>query len=159
MKKTALICLLLSSCHSHFDGTIKKRHTNYGLIPPKNWQIERFSGADLYLTKDSTNSSIVISANCEKVSQSPLEALTAQLLAGFTDIKYLEQRKIPIAQREGLLSSITAKLDGVERYIKIVVLKKNRCVYDMVLSSPTKIDSSNNDFDEMINTFWANADL
>lgn len=150
---------LAISCKSTFNGVISKRHTTYGLLPLPNWQAKRFRGADAYLTNDEENTSIILTASCQRVSQSPLVALTAQILAGFTEIQYLEQHTIMVAEREGLVSEVLAKLDGVERYLKILVMRKNVCVYDMVLMSDKKRQNCDKDFDEMVKTFWAKAEL
>lgn len=151
-------CFLLG-CVTKFNGVIKKKHTEYGLILPKeHWKSQNFPGADIFLVNENQIDNIMVNSQCEKISDSPISATTAQLLVGFSDIKYLSQNKIAILDREGMLSELYAKLDGVNRYIKIFVLRKNKCIYDIILISDEPKSASLKDFDELIKSFWIKVD-
>lgn len=113
----------------------------------------------MFFEHESGRATIVINAECEKFSDSPLVALTSQLLVDLSDIKYISQEPFIIAAREGLVSEISAKIDGVERYLKIMVLRKNRCVYDAIFNAAPSSSALAADFDHLMTSFWAEAEL
>ncbi len=159
--KNLIFCLvlLLVSCTSGPKGHVKKSHTQFGVSPPAGWLEKSFRGADLFYEHNSKHASIFVSAECDKLSDSPLEVLTSQLLVGLSDINYLKQEIINIADREAVISEITAKVDGVERFLKTMVLRKNRCVYDAVFNSAPTSSYLAADFDKLVKSFWAEAEL
>lgn len=141
-------------------GRVENRYTSFGVIPPPiPWQQKYFPGADLYFENKDKNASIFINSQCQKIDDSPLEALLAQELIGLTNIEVQKEERLMIAGREAIVSQIKAKLDGVPRSIKIMILKKNRCVYDAVFSAPLSSKNLEADFDRMIKTMWAEAEL
>lgn len=141
-------------------GQVEKRYAKFGVTPPPSpWVKKRFRGADLYFEHPDIGSSIFVNADCEKVKDSPLEALLAQELIGLTDITVEEEDRRMIADREALITLLQAKLDGVPRIIKIMVLKKNRCVFDAVFNAPLNEREHLIDFDRVIESLWAEAEL
>jgi hypothetical protein len=64
-----------------------------------------------------------------------------------------------VHDREALISRIEVNLDGVNRSLKIMVLRKNRCVYDAVLSAKQISPEIDKDFADMVQGFWAEAEL
>ena len=151
--------LLLMSCTSVLNGQVKKRHTQFGLSAPHGWSQKTFRGADLFYEHQSTQATIFVSAECDKLSDSPLEVLTSQLLVGLSNINFIKQERLYIADREALVSEISARVDGVERFIKTMVLRKNRCVFDAVFNSAPASSYLATDFDKFIKSFWAEAEL
>src|SRR5690606_4256610 len=102
---------------------------------------------------------IFLSSQCEKFSDSPLAALTSQMLVGMGDYQVVSQKPLALGGREALVSEVNTKLDGVYRYLKIMVLRKNRCVFDAVLSAKDYSSQLVKDFDNLIASFWAEVDL
>jgi|SRR5580700_1584683 hypothetical protein len=157
-----LIFILQLACaasrQSHL-GQMHKAHANFGVEPPLGWVERPFLDADIYFENKEKGASIFVNAQCEKASDSPNNALTAQLLIGLTEIKYLKQEKITVAGREALITEIEAKLDGVKRYLKVMVFRKNRCVFDAVLSMPKDDKEAKADFDGMVRSLWAESEL
>lgn len=161
MKKLLLFALLFSGCMSVASkNAVKNRHAQYGIEPlPAVWKNKPFKGAELFYEHQEADASIYLNSQCKKVSDSPLEALTSQALVGMGRYEIVKQDPIKMDDREGLVSEVKVKLDGVERFIKIMVLRKNRCVFDAVFSAEPKSAHLAYDFDEMLKTFWAKADL
>ena len=79
---------------------------------------------------------ILVNSSCEGVADSPLEGLTNDLLMGTTERAVLEQNRLAFSGREALETRARAKLDGVMRDMKLFVLKKDGCVYDVVFGAP-----------------------
>lgn len=142
------------------NNKIKKRHTEFGVNSLSDrWQKKSFRHADLFFAHKDHDASIYINAQCEKFSDSPLEALTAQNLIGMGSYTIVKQQRIMLNDREALVSEIEVNLDGVNRFLKMMVYRKNRCVYDAVLVADTEHSDVTKDFDDMVMSFWAEADL
>lgn len=78
-----------------------------------------------------TGTVITVSARCRRDGDDvPLEALTQHLFIQFTERQIVSQRKLELDGREALRTELTAKLDGVKRRFRVIVLKKDSCVYD-----------------------------
>lgn len=88
---------------------------------------------DLAYHHDAIGALVQVNATCDPDSDVPLTALTNHLLIGFTERDVREQRVVPLDGREALRTHVLARLDGVERELLFVVLKKNDCVYDFSL--------------------------
>jgi len=141
-------------------GRVDKRYARFGIeIPSEDWHARPFRGADLFYEHKGTGATIFLSSQCENFSDSPLVALTAQLLIGLSNVNIYDQRRIEISKREALVSQISAQIDGVKRYLKVMVLRKNRCVFDAVFSHQKFDEDLVKDFDVLIKTFWAEAAL
>ncbi len=157
-----MVAFVFTSCASvkTTDTSVAKRYTTYGIAKlPDTWKKEPFRGADLFFQNINSDAAIYVHAQCEKFSDSPLEALTAQLLVDMGKYHIISQRRVPLRDREGLVSEVNVDLDGVSRYLKIMVMRKNRCVYDAVLSAQEKRSDIDHDFDQMASGFWAEAAL
>jgi hypothetical protein len=142
------------------SGVVKRPHTHYGVaLPPDTWTIEKFRGADLFFKHKTYDATMFLKAQCEKVSDSPLIALASQMLAGMGKYEIISQNPILLSDREGLVTEVKVKLDGVNRFLKTLVVRKNRCVFDAVLTAREFNPEIVKDFDNMIQTFWAEADL
>lgn len=82
-------------------------------------------------------SSLLIDSDCSPRNQDvPLIGLTGQLLIGMTDQTLIAQKTIPFQNREALVSTYSLKVDGAFQKMHILVLKKDSCVFDVVLSTP-----------------------
>lgn len=156
----SVITLSGVNCTKTMSGVVKKSHTHYGVaLPPSTWTSKNFRGTDLFFKHNFYDAMIFLKAQCQKISDSPLPAMTAQILAGMGKYEIIAQYPISLAEREGLISEVNVKLDGVDRYLKTLVLRKNRCLFDVILSSHDNNPEIVKDFDALIKTFWAEADL
>jgi len=102
--------------------------------PPAGWRPIRVGEEpDLAYHHPELDAVLQINASCEQDLDIPLQALTLQLLAGFTEREVRDRDTIPFDGREALRTHLSAKLDGVPRELLVLVAKKNGCVYDLVL--------------------------
>jgi hypothetical protein len=99
---------------------------------PATWQRLEVEGARLAYRDPATETILSISARCGRDADDvPLAALTQHLFIQFTERNIVEQRAFDLDGREALRTELKAKLDGVPRRFRVVVLKKNGCVYDL----------------------------
>ena len=104
-------------------------------VPDGQWRRVQVDKIDVAWT-NREGSSLLANAYCTGVDDAPLEVLTNHLFIGMTDRNLLQQYKTELSHREALVTDMDAKLDGVARRTRAVVVKKDGCVYDLVLSSP-----------------------
>lgn len=101
------------------------------------WMPIQIKGAEQAWVIPEEGSSLLIDSQCRSRDQDiPLNALTAQLLIGMTDQTLVEQKTIPFQNRDALLSTFSLKVDGAKQKMHILVLKKEGCVFDIVLTTP-----------------------
>jgi hypothetical protein len=119
------------------DYTFRTRYTEYkvGEIP-QDWHRVSLRGADLAYLHDKDGSTLLINSKCDHAEDAPLVALTFHLLIGMTETNVIEQKTRANSEREGLETTVEAKLDGVKRKMRIFVLKKDTCIFDVVMSAP-----------------------
>ena len=157
-----LLMFFMTACVSvkTTDNSVAKKYTKYGVgILPGTWKKENFRNVDLFYRHANSDATIYVSAQCEKISDSPLEAFTSQMLVGMGKYEIKSQDRIVLRDREALISKVEVDVDGVTRDLEIVVLRKNRCVYDAVLSARQVSPEISKDFGDMVNGFWAEAEL
>jgi hypothetical protein len=118
------------------DGVYEDDDVRYRAhAPGDGWSEVVVSGADLAWHHDVHSASLLLNSHCQGVDDAPLEALTRHLVIGMTDRAIVAEHRFELSRREALLTTMSARLDGVERHLKILVVKKDGCVYDVVLAA------------------------
>jgi hypothetical protein len=153
-----LIALLLSiNCKTIpiINGTIHTKYTiyHYGNISNK-WRALHSPNADLALISKDDDASLMLYSKCKSKTDASLNDLASNLLLGMTEITAINNTNTYVSKREALVKTYSAKIDGIPRKIKILVVKKNECYYEVILAS--SIDSFNqyeNEFDQIVKSF------
>jgi hypothetical protein len=127
--------LPLSCSTTHFDGQVfRKGDVAFRLahLPP-TWRHIEISDTALAFRDDQNAATVAINGRCGKDAEDvPLQSLTQHLFLQFTERKLEDQELLPLDGREALRTEMIAKLDGVQKYFHVVVLKKDGCVYDFL---------------------------
>jgi len=127
---TALCC-----SPSNFDGKLfRQGNVAFRLehLPP-SWRNIEISDTALAFRDDEHETTVAINGRCGRDADDvPLQSLTQHLFLQFTERQVNQQHVIPLDGREALETQMVAKLDGVEKYFHVVVLKKDGCVYDFL---------------------------
>ncbi len=163
--RTFLAILVLSGLatgcrHGELRGNVfTKSDVRYriGELPPA-WQPASLNDNDLvWLAKD-TGHWIALNSTCDSYQDAPLPVLTQHLLMGFTERQLIKQETVPLDGREALRSQYQAKLDGVPIELLLVVMKKNRCIYDFTYVSPAgRFAEKLADFEQFLRGFKTEA--
>jgi hypothetical protein len=126
------------------DGKFADSKVQYAIGEPgQGWEPIRVEQANGAWHSDALGSSLLVNSHCEGVADAPLEGLTSDLMMGMTDRNIESQKTIPFSKREAMETVATAKLDGVPRKLEMFVMKKDGCVYDIVLDSdPAHFDAA-----------------
>lgn len=124
---------------AHFDGARYRREEvsfQVGAIGA-DWRTLRVSGSQDLAWVLPGGGAVHAAGSCDPGLDIPLESLTAHLLIGFTEREIRVQERFPMDGREAMRTHVLAKLDGVERELLLVILKKDGCVYDLgLLTAP-----------------------
>ena len=120
------------------NGVYRQGPIAFQLPPaPASWRRIDISHASLAFRDDANAASILVNARCGKTYEdTPLVALTNQLVIGSTEREIGAQVVEPFDQREAVHTTMRAKWDGVPRHLDIFVAKKDGCVYDFVWIAP-----------------------
>jgi len=135
-----LLWLVALGCHRgvRFEEQVfSKSGVRYrvGALPP-GWSRVKLSENDLAWYTEDTGHALSVNSTCREHDDASLEVLTRHLLDGFTERQALTQRTEVVDEREALRSHYQAKLDGVPVELLLLVLKKDRCVYDFTYVAP-----------------------
>ena len=118
------------------DGRYQDDVVRYSLEPPgEGWRPLEMEQANLAWTNPHIGAAILVNSHCKGVEDAPLDVLTRHLLMGMTDVEILSERVLELSRREALETTVEAKLDGRTRRMRVLVLKKAGCVYDVVLDA------------------------
>lgn len=160
---SAGMLLGLAGCgggNAQYDGqTVQdaEEGTSYAIASPGDgWRRVSVEGQnDLAFVSDTLSAVIQVNASCSAELDIPLQALRNHLLIGFTERELQSEELIELDGREALRTHTRAKLDGVQRELVLVVLKKNGCVYDFALVAPPgpRFTSAVDRFDAMVQGF------
>lgn len=132
------LAVLLVGCGSGpaFDGRVVDGGDyafQVGDVPPGYRALET-EGAAVAFRDDAQGSTIAASGRCGQDGDDvPLASLTQHLFLQFTEREIASQEVVPMDGREALHSVLSAKLDGVAKRFDVWVLKKDGCVFDLVL--------------------------
>lgn len=135
-----LLVLALAACCATggvmTDGGYRDAKVSYRLGEPgEGWRRLQLEAANVAWFNDALSASLMTNSHCDGVKDAPLAGLTEDLLIGLTDRVVVSQQARPSSRREALETIVTGKLDGVERKLALLVLKKDGCVYDIVLGA------------------------
>jgi hypothetical protein len=132
-------------------GVFENAKVRYKLdAPGDGWREVRVQQANVAWLNDGYGASMLINSHCEGVQDAPLEALAGHLVIGMTDREIVEERKFMLDKREAIEREVSARLDGVERRMMLLVLKKDGCVYDVVLdANPASFERARADYEHL----------
>jgi hypothetical protein len=162
--RAAIACALCISCIScspktvwHADArTLCHGRVCYEVGPlGSGWRTVHKEAAQIGFFNDATGAVIQSNATCrDDAEAAPLDALTRQLLIGYTERHILESHTVPLAGREALRTRVAAKLDGVPIMLELYVLKRNGCVFDLsYVAPPDSYARSERDFARFVSGF------
>ena len=145
------VILLVTACGTPriSNGVYQDPDVHYRVgAPGPGWSEIVVESANAAWFHDGAKASLMVSSHCQGVDDAPLEALTRHLTIGMTEVVLLSETRIMLSRREALETELTAKLDGVPRRQVILVLKKDACVYDIVLdASPATFETARPGYD------------
>jgi hypothetical protein len=122
---------------------------------PAGWARIEDTAALLAFRDERDRASVMVNGRCGKDGDDvPLSALTEHLFLTFTERSAEEEQVVPFDGREARRTVLLAKLDGVPQRFEAVVLKKDGCVYDLILvADPGGFAGARPGFDGFVSGF------
>ena len=146
-----------TGCAARFDG---RTYHGDGFTfaigePPASWRRLEVGHASLAFEDATSGVDVLVNGRCDRDGEDvPLRSLVQHLFIQFTERSAIDERIEPFDGREAMRASLTAKLDGVPRRFVAWVLKKDGCVYDVLLVAPPDAsDSTIGAFDAWTRSF------
>ena len=120
-----------------------------------HWRNIRISENDLAFQSTRYEAAIQINSTCRKDYEDvSLQILTDHVFHGLQDRKIVLQERRRLDDREALYTEITAKMDGKMFKAAIIVLKKNRCIYDLTyITQPWNFGRGVGDYYRVVSGF------
>ncbi len=135
------------------DNVYKKGDLRYTVGQlDKGWRRINVAENDLAFFNPSFNTVIQANSTCRAdYEDASLSTLTSHLFNGLTNRKVIKQDERIIDRRAALYTEMSARLDGVEVSLAILLLKKDECVFDFAYySRPNLFGSGLGDFHRFI---------
>lgn len=128
---------------------------------PAGWSRVKAAGTQLAFRDEANRATVLVNGRCGRDADDvPLAALTGHLFLRFTERVTDEEKLIDFDGREALRTVMTAKLDGVPRRFEALVMKKDGCVYDLVLiAAPDDFTAAQAGFAPFASGFHAGEDV
>lgn len=146
-----------AGCGAQFDGRVYHGDGySFTIAPrPAEWQPMQVTGAALAFEERDFGGQILVNGRCDRdADDAPLRSLTQHLFILFTEREIVSEETVPFDGREAMRTSMNAKLDGVPRRFLVWVLKKDRCVYDLLyVAAPENFDRGAARFDAWAREF------
>ena len=147
MKILILIIMIIAftSCSSEKNNYTKSESVTNHLIKntPAPWKQISGEGSDFALANNTTKSIFLFNSSCRKYEGSNLNSLTSSLLTGIDELNIIDRKNIFIQDRDATEVSASGKIDGVQRFLKIITIQKNSCIYDFVLIATNSKNMTN----------------
>ncbi len=146
--------LLLVGCVGHRQA--RKLEGRYDLgEPAEGWTRVKAGSADRAWFHAGIGASIYTDSNCAtRFDDRPLDKLAEALVYGIASGPVLRQEARTLDGRDAWLRVVDGRVDGVSMRIAGLVLKKDRCVYDLLyLAPPTTFDSGWPAFERVLDGF------
>ena len=151
----AVLPLFVAACGGpRFDGRVFHEGDLFFRVGavPASWRTVDVKGSLLAFRDDAATATIAVNGRCGLDGDDvPLEALTHHLFLHFTERKLIRQDRLTLDGRAALRTELSASLDGVPLYYRVVVVKKDTCVYDFMLMSPSGEGTA--EFDRFVSGF------
>lgn len=133
-----ILVLVASGCMSRAARRAERLEGRYQLgSPGSGWQVVSPGGADHAFHNDALSATIYTDSNCgSRYEDAPLERLAESVVFGVADAEPVMREEGQLDGRASLTVRQRGRLDGVPVELGVVVVKKNDCVYDLVLIAP-----------------------
>lgn len=118
----------------------------YTISAPTSWKKREPESSDKAYQLP-TGPIATVTSSCHRHPDASLPLLTKHLLFGTREVNIERRESFSVAGAEGLLSKLTAKMEGAKFHMILVVARKGDCVFDFSLVSPKAITGGEeNDF-------------
>lgn len=157
-----LSLVLLTACS---PWSLLFKRESYGELKSRTYSVQRInqdwnsldnSDADLAYWSKKTGTIISINSICHPDREMPLTVMKESVLRTLEKPKIIEQKDGILANRKAIFTTVEGGVDGVPVKIKHVVVNKNFCTYDFIMSAnPQEYNRDLQTFNTFVESFHA----
>jgi len=140
-----------------FRGRVyRSRDTAYSIgVLSEEWKRIDLRGGDIAFWNEALKATITVNSTCnERIGNESLNNLVDFLLVGFSDKKMERKEEVIVSGQRAVNAVYRGKVKDTYVKLNIVVLKKDRCVYDLTYASlPESFDLGIEEFREFVSQF------
>jgi hypothetical protein len=148
---------LLASCSLTGPVRDDPKATGFAVRSPasSSWQeMKDRADADRAWVHKKTGATLALRSLCRRYEHLSLTVLTQNLMNTLTDPAVQSQDEISVAGRAALSTRFTGQIDGVTTHNRVVVLRKDNCIFDFTLTQLAPIASDvMTDYDAFVASF------
>jgi hypothetical protein len=164
-RASVCLCLVLGACGSsgpagrYANGTFTRGGRSYQVgFLPESWRRIDVPHGDLAWHEPDHDAVAATTATCQGHRDAPLGVLVNDLLIGTTQRRVLLDETIPFDDREARHNVVEARLDGVPMVYDLYVMKKDGCIYDLIMACPpSSYDAVSGTWVTFVNGFHGGA--
>jgi hypothetical protein len=153
-----LIAALLAGCSaaSHIENGVFYSSKGYQVsLPTQGWAVKPGGAAELELQRPDPPGGMLVDATCDdKTAGRPLTVLARHLTFGLKDRVLQDSGPLTLAGRPAERAVVRGSIDGEPVGVEAVVVKGERCVYDLLYVAPAaSFETGRGDFQAFVESF------
>lgn len=138
------------------DDPVTKNTAIHYEHPGQPYERISVSSADLVWQSKKTGNTIAVNSLCQKYQDVSLKALGENILEGIDNLKIENSQTLTFDGREAERISAQGTTDGIPIAIRLLILKKNGCTYDLAyIARKTSFGSEEEIFEQFLKRFHA----
>jgi len=128
-------------------------------LPTQGWRVKPGGAAELELQRQDAAGGMLADATCDDTTPGrPLTVLTRHLTFGLKDRVPEDGGPLTVAGRPAQRAVVRGSVDGAQVGVEAVVIKGERCVYDLLYVAPTAaFETGRDDFRAFVDSFNGGA--
>lgn len=150
----ALATLAQTGCMTNFLGGDSKSSDYHFPRPGSGWTSIDPAGADAAYRNERDQSILNVSSNCGNDRYRSLEELTEEVYRQLPERESVEKPKATTVDgHPALVSEEKGKVDGNDLRVRLVVVRTEHCIYDIMLAGSQLDGTSRQTFDRAVDGF------
>lgn len=151
----ALLVLAACSISGPLRDDPKATGVSYTAPSSSRWEaLKEKSDADAAWVHKKTGATLAMRSVCRRYEHISLPALSQNLINTLQDAEIVSQEPTTLAGRSALITTFHGHVDGVAIQNRLVVMRKDECIFDFNLSELKTLSSDVlTDFDEFLKSF------
>jgi len=153
----ALLCVSVVACS--LTGPVREdpKAADFAFRAPSAsaWQpLEDKADADNAWVHKKTGATLAVRSLCRRYEHLSLQALSQNLVNTLQDVEIESQDPLAVAGRSALSTRFKGTIDGVTIQNRLVVVRKDHCIFDFTLSQLGSLSSEvQDDFGKFLESF------
>jgi hypothetical protein len=129
---------------------LSRQDSDWVKLPPQ----ENSNESDVAYQSKSSGALISLNTSCRELNRTQsLQAVSDLLFLGISDIEEKKEKSLMIQDSPALETTVTGKLNQEPTKIRATVIKKDRCIYDVLyVTRPKSFSSKEGDYSAFVHS-------